>query len=201
MSIFKKNFSVDDFIRDYSVIDKKLRILNAGSASVRFGDNCVNIDIQEKPNIDVVCDVHNLPDTLGTFDIIICNAVLQYCNDPKIVADQFYQHLIPGGYLFVDAPWVQPYCQDMPDKFRFSEDGLKEVFSQFEMIEVGPSIIPGSAFATLGVKIAGDLAANKYISFILAKIAYVLLYPFSRIRTKKEKNTAGAFYLIARRPL
>jgi len=196
-----KNYSVHDFLSQYGFLhDEHTRILNAGSSSVRYGANCVNVDIKDKPNVDMICDIHNLPESLGNFDVVICNAVLQYCTSPQTVARQFLKVLKPRGYLYVDAPWVQPYCPDTPDRFRFSEDGLRTVFSDFEIVETGPSIRPGSAFAFLGVQIAHGLTSNRYINFALARIAAVLLYPFRRIRTKRERNTAGAFYMICRKP-
>lgn len=196
-----KNYSEYDFLNQYGFLeDKHIRILNAGSSTVRYGTNCINVDIQNKPNVDVICDIHNLPDSLGNFDVIICNAVLQYCISPQTVARQFFRVLKPGGWLFVDAPWVQPYCPDTPAKFRFSKDGLRTVFSDFEIVEIGPSIRPGSAFAFLGVQIAYDLTSNKYVNFALAQIAAALLYPFRRVKTKQENKTAGAFYMICRKP-
>jgi len=194
-----KNYTENDFLVRYNLLENNARILNAGSSNVRYGKNCLNIDIQNKPNVDVVCDLHDLPDSIGQFDAIICNAVLQYCHTPKTVGEQFYKVLKVGGYLFVDAPWVQPYCTDTPDKHRFSHEALKAIFPQFEIIESGPSIRPGSAFALLGVHIASSLTPNKYVNYIFGKMATVALYPFKRIRTAKEHKTAGAFYIICKK--
>lgn len=194
-----KNYSECDFLERYGLFKSGARILNAGSSNVRYGENCVNIDIQEKANVDVVCDVHNLPKSLGEFDAIICNAVLQYCHSPQIVSQQFYNVLKVRGYLFVDAPWMQPYCPNTPDRYRFSEEALKSIFSQFNIVESGPSIRPGSAFAMLGVHIAQSLTSNKYMNFLLGKIVTFMLYPLSGIRTAEENKTAGAFYIICQK--
>ncbi len=199
--MLKKNFSLNDFLDRYRLIERGARILNAGSSSVCIGRNCVNIDIQDKPNVDFICDVHNLPSSLGKFDAVICNAVLQYCHNPEVVAEQFYNVLKKGGYLFVDAPWVQPYCIDTADKYRFSMDALKLIFSSFEILEIGPSIRPGSAFFHLGVNIAQTLTPNIYVNVVLSKAASVLLSPFRNIQTSKAHCTAGAFYLIAQKAL
>ena len=199
MTILLKNYSVKDFLNDYAINKTNLRILNAGSSSVRLGSNSVNVDIQSKPDVDVVCDIHDLPESLGAFDVVICNGVLQYCTDPKQVAKQFLKVLKEGGYLFIDAPWIQPYCPDSPDRFRFSEDGLRTIFSDFQVVKIGPSIRAGSAFAYLGVSIAKDLTSNKYLNFVLARVAFFILYPLRVIKTTKEEKTAGAFYMICRK--
>lgn len=200
MSILVKNYSDRDFLADYDLLHGGKRILNAGSSSVRYGGNCVNVDVQPKRNVDVVCDLHELPDSLGKFDAVICNAVLQYCHTPATVAKQFYRVLKPGGYLFVDAPWVQPFCPDTPDRFRFSEDALKQIFSDFRIIRIGPSIRPGSAFAMLGIRIAENLTRNRYVNHAMSMAATAVLYPFRWVRTAHEGMTAGAFFVVGQRP-
>ncbi|MGB0848894.1 MAG: class I SAM-dependent methyltransferase [Thiolinea sp.] len=196
-----KNFSEYDFLERYALLENNARILNAGSSSVRYGNNCVNIDVQEKLGVDVVCDVHSLPESLGKFDAIICNGMLQYCQTPNLVAQQFHQVLKKDGYLFVDAPWVQPFCQDetIPDRYRYSAIALRGIFSNFDIVECAPSIRPGSAFYLLGRHIADNMTRNKYINTLLNQIAGLFLYPFRAIRTVNEHKTAGAFYLIGQK--
>jgi SAM-dependent methyltransferase len=198
-SVLVKNFSESDFLAKYALLGGDKRILNAGSSSVRYGKNCVNVDVQHKDDVDVVCDIHELPESLVGFDAILCNAVLQYCHSPQKVAKEFYRVLKPGGYLFVDAPWVQPFCPDTPDRFRFSQDALRSVFSDFEIVDSGPSIRSGSAFAMLGIHIAQTLTLSRYINYGLGLAATVLLYPLRWISTTDESKTAGAFYMICRK--
>ncbi|MGI0076352.1 MAG: class I SAM-dependent methyltransferase [Nitrosopumilaceae archaeon] len=200
LNLLVKNYTAYDFLNTY-ILDDDKRILNAGSSSIRYGNNCINVDIQSKPDVDIVCDIQDLPQSLGQFDGIICNGVLQYCQYPWRVAQEFYRVLRPGGYLFLDVPWVQPYCSNTPDRFRYSEHALRSIFRQFQIIEFGPSIRPGSAFAMLGVHIAGSLTNSKYVNFVLRKTATILLFPFRGIRTADEDNTCGALYMICRKPL
>jgi len=179
-----KYYTADEFVREYNLILSGARILNAGSSTTRFGQNCINVDIQDKPNVDLIADLHELPDDIGKFDAVICNAVLQYCHSPKKVIEEFHRVLEPGGLLFIDAPWVQPYCDDTPDLFRFSERGLISLLDEFEVVSSGPSISPGSALAMQGSYIAGSLSRNKYIAYAFTKAAEVLLYPMRWIRTQ-----------------
>ena len=96
----EKLYSADEFVRDYDLLLSGARILNAGSSSTRFGNNCVNVDIQDKPNVDLVADLHDLPEDIGPFDAIICNAVLQYCAQPKVVIERFSARWYPTGCCF-----------------------------------------------------------------------------------------------------
>lgn len=199
--ILVKKYSVNDFLNQYELLDANAekRILNVGSSSVRYGSNCVNIDIQNKPDIDFVCDVHDLSESLGKFDVVICNAMLQYCYSPTIVAEQFYKVLNEGGLLFVDAPWMQPYCMDTIDRFRFSKHQLEEIFSDFKVLKTGESITSGSAFVFFAIKIAKNLTSNKYINFLLGKVVGILLLPLCWLTTIDESNTAGAFFIVCQK--
>jgi len=196
---WSKSFSVEDFIDRYALISSNARILNAGSAETRYGANCINIDVQAQPNVDVVCDLHELPPSLGQFDAVICNAVLQYCANPRLVASNLHAALKPGGFLFVDAPWVQPYCPDTPDRHRFTQEGLRDVFSIFEIVECGPSLKSGAALHMQAVAMAQYATRNRYVNFALSHTVSALLHPVRWLRTTNEPWTAGAFYLIARR--
>lgn len=196
--ILKKHYSAEEFVEDYDLLLSGARILNAGSSSTRFGENCVNVDIQDKPNVDLVADLHELPQDVGPFDAIICNAVLQYCAQPKVVIEQFKRSLVPDGLLFLEAPWVQPYCHDTDDLYRFSELGLNQLLKDFEILKSGPTITPGSAFVMQGSFIASSVSSNKYVSFALQKITETVLYPFHWVNTQHPERTAGAHYVIAR---
>ncbi len=194
----KKAYSAEQFVRDYDLLLCGARILNAGSSSTRFGENCVNVDIQEKPGVDLVADLHKLPDDIEPFDAIICNAVLQYCKEPTVVLEEFCRVLAPGGLLFIEAPWVQPYCHDTDDLYRFSELGLTQLLGNFDVLKSGPTITPGSAFVMQGSFIAGTVSTNKYVSFALSKLTETVLFPFHWVTTKHPSRTAGAHYAIAR---
>lgn len=199
MQLLVKDYSEYEFLQDYQLLALGKRILNAGSSSVRYGENCINVDIQDKGNVDYVCDIHELPNSIGEFDAIICNAVLQYCRNPETVAKQFYKVLKPGGYLFVDVPWIQPFCPDTPDRFRFSQEALRQIFADFKIISMGSSIRSGSAFAMLGVYISQNLTRNKYVNFVLSKAVELILFPFRWLKTADESLTAGAFYLVCQK--
>ncbi len=192
------DYNIGDFLKTIHW-NQSPRILNAGSSSTRYGPNCVNVDIQDKANVDIVADIGNLPESIGQFDIIICNAVLQYCDNPFEVAKQFMKVLKPNGMLFVEAPFVQGYCPDTPDKFRFSEDGLRTVFKDFNIVKSGYSLRPGSAFAYLGQQIMEDLTGNRWVNHAATIAAKLLLYPFSFTKTKLPSKMAGSVHIVARK--
>lgn len=196
-----QNYTSKDFIRNSGLeFDPTLRVLNAGSSTTRYGDNCTNVDIQAKPGVDLVCDVHKLPGELsGQFDIVVCTAVLQYCADARRVAWQLYRVLKPGGLAYIEAPWIQGYCRDTPDRYRYSLEELRTIFGAFDIVESGPAITSGSALAYLAYQMAEDATDNRYFNFALRNFVKLVFWPMRHVRTKAEDKLAGSFYLVGRK--
>lgn len=179
------------------------RVLNAGSKGTRLGTRCLNVDIAPGPNVDLVCDLHDLPDTLpgGPFDVVVCSAVLQYCRDPEWVLARFRHHLKTGGLLYLSVPWVQPYNADTPDRWRFSLTQIRELVEAagFRVIQSGPSIRAGSALYDVACRVAGDCSRFSAVRFLARTLVGLLLAPVRYLRTNAPTELAGGFYVVAER--
>ena len=49
-------------------------------------------------------DVHNIPFLENTFDVVICNHVLEHVDDSDIVMKEFYRVMKPGGWGIFQVP-------------------------------------------------------------------------------------------------
>ncbi len=175
-------------------------ILNIGSSSTRFGEKCFNLDIQKQDGVDIIGDAHELPFLKECFNICILSAVLQYCKNPFQVAKEVHRVLIQGGHAIIDAPFIQQYCLGTPDLYRFSKDGLKEIFGKYlQIIQCDISISGGSALAFYLQGITGVSITNRYIRFLVVNIISLILYPVSFLKFKNRHEVAGAFILLARK--
>jgi len=194
INVIKKMHSTSMFLYEYGF--EGMKILNAGSSNTDYGG--INIDIQNKAGIHFVSDVHDLPFSDSSFDIVVLTAVLQYCLSPHRVSFEIHRVLKPGGYVYVDAPFVQPYCIDTPDLFRFTKDGLISVFNkEFTVLECNASIPTGSALAYYLQSLCGNLN-NRYISYALNIILSIIVLPLTLIKSCNT-NVAGALYLIGKK--
>lgn len=195
-NVIRKAHDTDVFLSQHCAGNE--RILNAGSSRTCFDGNCINIDIQNKKGIHCRCDVHDLPFKDNSFDVVILTAVLQYCENPPAAISEIARVLAPRGITYIDAPWIQPYCPDTLDKWRFSRDGLIQLFSDsFVVEECGTSISGGSALSHLAVAIT-DTIRNRYISLAARLAVSALIQPISWINIMNP-HVAGAFYLIGRK--
>jgi len=176
------------------------RVLNIGSKNVRLGNQCTNLDIVAGPQVDVVGDAHKLAEYFpgGSFDTVVLSAVLQYCIEPRRVIEQAWQMLRADGILLIDAPFLQPYCPDGPDLWRFTGDGLRRLCEPyFTILELKTSIPGGSALAFICQSAAAQ-PTNRYAAAALGWMVSALVYPLKWLRAA-HPNTAGAFLLVGRK--
>lgn len=108
-------------------IPSGLRILDAGAGELRNKPLCshltyVSQDIcqyegtgnakglhtgaWDTSNIDLICDIVDVPEPDASFDVILCSEVLEHVPDALKVLDEFERLLKPGGKLIVTAPFA-----------------------------------------------------------------------------------------------
>ncbi len=192
-----KDHDVARFVADW--IRPGMVVVDAGAG--RFGvPDAIGLDLRRLPTTDVVGDLHHLPVADASVDAVVCGAVLQYCRHPDMVLAEVYRVLRPGGLVYLDVPWVQPYCPDGLDRWRFSEGHLRELLADFETVQLGPSIRPGSALRMQAVYLARSTTRWRAVNAGLALLVRGLTVPLARWRGHDPAVTAGAFYAVARKP-
>ena len=127
------NVNVNEVNRDQwlkktlRAIPPGLRILDAGAGELRNKPLCshlvyVSQDVcqyegagdalglqtgtWDTSNIDLVCDIADVPEPDASFDVILCSEVLEHLPDAVKVLDEFARLLKPGGRLIVTAPFA-----------------------------------------------------------------------------------------------
>jgi SAM-dependent methyltransferase len=105
----------------------------------------VESDIYFGPRCNLIADGHNLPFKSDTFDLVICQAVLEHVVRPHACIDEIHRVLNPRGVFFADIPFMQPVHMGAYDFTRFSLGGLRLACRAFEEEGAGFSIGPFSA--------------------------------------------------------
>ena len=190
--LLRKSYSLSTFLAE---VPADARILNVGSENDRFR-NAVNVDIRPGWDVDAQADAHHLPFRAESFDLVICMAALQYVEDPRAVVREFHRVLRPGGRVYVDVPFVQPYCRGTPDLWRFTLDGLKVLFRDWRVVRGGTSIPAGPAMAFYAQNICLSVPLHRVPKYALSWVGSLLAYPLTWLRLESPE-VAGAFYLIA----
>ncbi|MDR2222086.1 MAG: methyltransferase domain-containing protein [Flavobacteriaceae bacterium] len=90
----------------------------------------------ESPLADVKADICNLPFESNSFDIILCNHVLEHIPDDTKAMQELYRILRPGGMGIFQIP------QDMSREITFQDDTITDpkertlIFGQYDHVRV-----------------------------------------------------------------
>lgn len=188
--------------------DEDAAVLNLGSGPGRVlaGERVVNVDLFPMPGVDIVADLGSLPIRSESVDLLLSIAVLEHVPDPGALLAEMMRILRPGGEIFCFVPFLQPFHAAPYDYSRLTKEGLRHLFSKFEVIESGIGAGPVSAFLwTMQHALALALSLGSVR-------AYSLLFPFIMAATwplkyldrlldrhPKADDIASGFYLVAKK--
>lgn len=90
----------------------------------------------ESPLADVKADICNLPFEDNTYDVILCNHVLEHIKDDKKAMEELYRVMKPGGWGIFQIP------QDIQRATTFEDDSIVDrkeraaIFGQYDHVRV-----------------------------------------------------------------
>lgn len=90
----------------------------------------IGVDMLPGDGVDLVLDLEDSHSLLSLPPIahIECLSVLEHTPRPWLMAQTLSDLLLPGGTIFVDAPFCWPYHGYPKDYWRFTQDGLMSLF-------------------------------------------------------------------------
>jgi ubiquinone/menaquinone biosynthesis C-methylase UbiE len=83
-----------------------------------------------------ICDINKLLVPDNTFDLIICTEVLEHVSNPFAAVAEINRMLKPGGQVYVTTPFNFRIHGPLPDNWRFTIHGLKQLFSHMEILSI-----------------------------------------------------------------
>jgi SAM-dependent methyltransferase len=125
------------------------KCLQIGVRGSKFGPNWVSVDLyDDSPEIDYRQDVADMQFGDGTFDRVACNAILEHVPDPMESVRELRRVLRPGGQIWVEVPFHQPFHPSPHDYWRVSPEGLRVWMEGFRELRSGVFSIHGCPFYT-----------------------------------------------------
>jgi len=97
------------------------------------------LDIDPRSNADYILDLCNNNSRYiedNYFDFVVCTEVLEHTLNPFKAVDEIYRILKPGGFAFVTVPFNFRIHGPLPDCWRFTEHGLRELFKSFSNLTI-----------------------------------------------------------------
>ncbi len=127
-----------------------LKIVHVGGGPTRNHPWEWNLNLFRMPNIDVVGSAERLPFQDASVDVLISNAVLEHVRDLPAVLGELRRVLKPGGFVYVEIPFVQHYHTHDPhgvqfeDYRRLTKVGLAEALNFCTPLDIGVCVGPMS---------------------------------------------------------
>ena len=95
----------------------------------RTFENCLYLEVYPSRSADLIVEPNCLyPIRSGTLSGIGCFAVLEHTRKPWLVVQEIARMLKPGGYVFIDWPFLQPVHGYPSHFFNATREGLVSLF-------------------------------------------------------------------------
>lgn len=181
-------------------------VLNLGSGNSIINKNVINVDIFQYGNVDIVCDISDLPFEDKSIDIILNLAVLEHVKEPSEIIKEVQRVLKDGGIVYTAFPFIQGFHASPYDFTRVTREGILHLHRDFDIIAVKPFGGPTSGMLWIlqeWLAIAFSFG-NKKIYTALYFLFLILLSPlkfldYFLIKHPMAKNIASGFACIAKK--
>ncbi len=166
--------------------------------------DCIETDVALGPRTQVVCDAHDLPFGDGTFDAVVCQAVLEHVLDPVRVVEEIHRVLARGGLVYSEVPFMQQVHGGAYDLTRFTLLGHRRLYRFFDQISSGVQGGPGMALGWslwYALRAPARTRAGRGVAYMLARLAFSWLKHLDRwlVRAPGAADAASGTFFLGRR--
>ena len=203
------NHEIVNFLSNAKKTDRILNIGSGGDIS-QVIKSCLskkNIgflssDIDPNRSPDFVDDIVNSKLESNSFDLIICAEVLEHVEDPYKAANNLIRILDDGGKIFISTPFIFPTHDAPYDFFRYTEFGLKKIFSnQGEVVFFKPknNYIDSFILLTLRGLYLRDARITAFVALHFCWNIPLFLASKLFLRSYTNNATCSGFIMIIRK--
>ena len=165
----------------------------------------VNLDQSTEP--DLLEDVCNTSLDSNSADCVICTEVLEHISTPQLCVDEALRLVKPEGTVIATIPFMHPVHADPHDYQRFTADGLRRLFVDFNEVEI---LSMGGFYGTLGALLEQRIKKrgrpnlrHKLSSSLIKRLSRIAYWQDSRLKRKGVAHffpefTTG-YFVIARK--
>ncbi len=100
-----------------------------------FGKNYITVDLYS-PIADVKADITALPFEDDSFDVILCNHVLEHIENDRKAMSELYRVMKPGGYGIFQIPLDASRPQTFEDPAITDPDERTKIFGQYDHVRI-----------------------------------------------------------------
>jgi SAM-dependent methyltransferase len=93
-----------------------------------FAASYIGVDPVENPRAELRGSVEELPVDDRSFDVVLCNQVLEHCDDPGLAVRELIRVTAAGGRVLASTHGVMSYHPSPTDYWRWTHAGLEKLF-------------------------------------------------------------------------
>ena len=93
-----------------------------------YAASYIGIDPVENPRAELRGSVEAIPVEDASFDVVLCNQVLEHCDDPTLAVRELYRVTASRGRVLASTHGVMPYHPSPTDYWRWTHAGLEKLF-------------------------------------------------------------------------
>ncbi len=175
-----------------------------------FAREFIGVDPVENPHAELVGSIEDLPVEDGSYDVVLCNQVLEHCDNPMRAVSELRRITAPGGRVLVSTHGVMAYHPSPTDYWRWTHAGLEKLFTDngaWESVRVTPA---SGTTACLGMIVSMylDLAFRRLRLGVVARplvaaintVAGAVDGTSSRLREPGPGTLFANFHVVAGAP-
>ena len=181
-------------------------IINLGSGVMSISPRVIDVDYVPYANVSIVADAHQLPFKNESVDAVIAEHLLEHLSDPDKAVAEVKRILKPNGLIYILTPFMLGFHSSPNDYYRWTTEGLRELWKDFDPEELGAAIGQTSAMTILIIDWLSSLLSfgSKILYQTWLPILMVFLIPINWLdfilsRYKFSSNNALALYFIGRK--
>jgi SAM-dependent methyltransferase len=160
------------------VVDpKRSVVLDMGSGNHKIHTDIFALDIIDYENVDIVCNMRQMPFRENSVDVIATNSVLEHVADVQQVLDQVELVTRKGGQGIHVIPFLYPFHASPDDFQRLTHIGAREMFNGWSTRDQFSVAGPFSLFNVIVVEvlsIAISLGSKKLQAMIYLALSALM---------------------------
>jgi SAM-dependent methyltransferase len=135
---------------------------------------------------------------------VVVTAVLEHVIDPYRCVAEIHRVLKPGGLVYAETPFMQQVHGGRYDYVRFTDLGHRRLFRDFEEIERGVAVGPGSALmwsvnAFMRTVFRRHLFKQLATAAVQATLFWLRYFDYYLVDRPAAADCASGYYFLGRK--
>jgi len=183
------------------------KVMDLGVREHPAAPGLISFDLFRFPGVHVVGDAHRLPFKDASLHGVISTALLEHVEQPEAILAEMRRVTRPGGFVYVEVPFLQGYHPDPIDMRRYTRPGLEAKVAEagFVVVESGVAGGPFSMLAWTLRELPGALTSGKTLYFMAKFLSgwltfWLKYFDILARHAGNAQNISDGFYVVGECP-